>query len=222
MNFPRPLISSNIIKWVQPHIVTQLLIFQSLSHVPLFVTPWTAACQASLSSAISCSLLKFMSIALMMLSNHSYPSASVLPQSIQGWFSLGLTTLICFLCKGLSRVFSCTTIRKHQFFGTQPFLRSNSHIRTWLLEKPSDQIRSVSQSCPILCDPMNCNTPGLPVHHQLLEFTQTHVHRVSEAIQPSHPLSSSFPPAPNPSQHQSLFQWVNSLHEVAKVLEFQL
>ena len=86
----------------------------------------------------------------------------------------------------------------------------------------SDQIRSVTQSCPTLCNPMNCSTPGLPVHHQLLEFTQTHVHRVSDAIQPSHPLSSPSPPAPNPSQHQSLFQWVNSLHEVAKVLEFQL
>ena len=67
---------------------------------------------------------------------------------------------------------------------------------------------------------MNCSTPGLPVHHQLPEFTQTHVHRVCDAIQPSHPLSSPFTPAPNPSQHQSLFQWVNSSHEVAKVLEF--
>ena len=70
----------------------------------------------------------------------------------------------------------------------------------------SDQIRSVAQSCPTLCDPMNRSTPGLPVHHQLLEFTQTHVHRVSDAIQPSHPLSSPSPPAPNPSRHQSLFQ----------------
>ena len=70
----------------------------------------------------------------------------------------------------------------------------------------SDKIRSVSQSCPTLCDPMNCSTPGLPVHHQLPEFTQTPVHRVSDAIQPSHPLSSPSPPAPNPSQHQSLFQ----------------
>ena len=69
---------------------------------------------------------------------------------------------------------------------------------------------------------MNRRTPGLPVHHQLLEFTQTHAHRVSDAIQPSHPLSSPSPPAPNPSLHQSLFQWVNSSHEVAKVLEFQL
>ena len=69
---------------------------------------------------------------------------------------------------------------------------------------------SVAQSCPTLCDPMNRSTPGLPVHHQLPEFTQTCIHRVSDAIQPSHPLSSPFPPAPNPSQHQSLFQWVKS------------
>ena len=72
-----------------------------------------------------------------------------------------------------------------------------------------------------LCDPMNRSTLGLPVHHQLPEFTQTHVHRVRDAIQPSHLLSSPSPPAPTPSQHQSLFQWVNSSHEVAKVLEFQ-
>ena len=76
----------------------------------------------------------------------------------------------------------------------------------------SDQIRSVAQSCPTLCNVMNCSTPGLPVHHQLPEFTQTHVHRVSDAIQPSHPLSSPSPPAANPCQHQSLFQWVNSSH----------
>ena len=73
-------------------------------------------------------------------------------------------------------------------------------------EHVSDQIRSVAQSCPTLCDPMNRSTPGLPVHHKLPEFTQTHVHRVRDAIQPSHPLSSPSPPALNPSQHQSLFQ----------------
>ena len=84
------------------------------------------------------------------------------------------------------------------------------------------QFSSVPQSCPTLCDPMNCSTPGLSVHHQLPEFTQTHVHRVRDAIQPSHPLSSPFPPAPNPSQHQSLFQWVSSSHQVANVLEFQI
>ena len=70
----------------------------------------------------------------------------------------------------------------------------------------SVQFSSVAQSCPTLCNPMNRSTLGFPVHHQLLEFTQTHVHRVSDAIQPSHPLTSPSPPAPNPSQHQSLFQ----------------
>ena len=68
------------------------------------------------------------------------------------------------------------------------------------------QFSSVAQSCLTLCDPMNCSMPGLPVHHQLPEFTQTHIHRVSDAIQPSHPLSFPSPPAPNPSKHQSLFQ----------------
>ena len=86
----------------------------------------------------------------------------------------------------------------------------------------SVQFSSVAQSYLTLCDPMNHSTPGLPVHHQLLEFTQTHIHWVGDAIQPSHPLSSRSPPAPSSSQHQSLFQWVNSSHEVAKVLEFQL
>ena len=70
--------------------------------------------------------------------------------------------------------------------------------------------------------PHNHSTPGLPIHHELPEFTQTHVHRVGDAIQPSHPLSSPSSPAPSPSQHQSLFQWLSSSHEVAKVLEFQL
>ena len=87
-------------------------------------------------------------------------------------------------------------------------------IETWNFNKI--QFSSVVQSGPTLCDPMKCSTPGLPVHHQLPEFTQTHVHWVSDAIQPSHPLSTPSPPAPNPSQHQSLFQWVNSSHEVAK------
>ena len=84
------------------------------------------------------------------------------------------------------------------------------------------QFSLVAQSCPTLCDPMNRSTPGLPVHHHLLEFTHTHVHQVGDVIQPSHPLSSPSPPAHNPSQHQGLFQWVNSSHELAKVLEFQL
>ena len=97
-------------------------------------------------------------------------------------------------------------------------IMASSPITSWEIEgetletvseldmEQSDQIRSVAQSCPTLCDPMNCSMPGLPVHHQLPEFTETHVHRVSEAIQPSHPLSSPSPLAPNPSQHQSFFQ----------------
>ena len=82
------------------------------------------------------------------------------------------------------------------------------------------QFSSVTQSCPTLCDPMDCSMPGLPVHHQLLEPTQTH--RVGDAIQPSHPLSSPSPAAFNLSQHQGLFKRVSSSYQVAKVLGFQL
>ena len=145
-----------------------VVVVQSLSRVWLFVTPWTAAQQASLSYAISLSLLKLMSTELLMPSNHLifwphlhivlsmfpsirvfsnasalhirwpkyWSSASVLPMNIQGWFPLGLTGLISLLSKGLSRVFSSTTIWKHQFFGAQPSLWSNSHICTGLLKKP--------------------------------------------------------------------------------------
>ena len=83
-------------------------------------------------------------------------------------------------------------------------------------------LSSVTLSCLTLCDPMDCSTPGLPVHHQLPEFTQTHVHWVGDAIQPSHPLSSPSPPTFNLSQHQGLFKWVISSRHMAKVLEFQL
>ena len=98
---------------------------------------------------------------------------------------------------------------------------SNTSINQNNKNVSSVQLSSVTQSCPSLWDPMDHSMPGLPVHHQLPEFTQTHIHRGGDAIQPSHPLSSTSPPAPNPSQHQSLFQWINSVHEVAKVLEFQ-
>ena len=105
----------------------------------------------------------------------------------------------------------------------------NNRIGIWrgpshhTLHKPgSVQFSSVAQSCPTLWDPMNRSTPGLPVHYQLPESTQTHVHRVGDAIQPSRPLSSPAPPALNLSQHQGLFTWVSSSHQVAKVLEFQL
>ena len=82
------------------------------------------------------------------------------------------------------------------------------------------RVWNVVQFSSTLCDPMNRSMPGLPVYHQFPEFTQTHVHRISDAIQPSHPLSSPSPHAPSQSQHQGLFQWVDSSHEVTKVLEF--
>ena len=85
-----------------------------------------------------------------------------------------------------------------------------------------NQFSSVTQLCLTLCDPMDCSTPGFPVHHQLLELAQTHVHWVGDAIQPSHPLSSPSPPGFNLSQHQGLFQWVSPSHQVAKGLELQL
>ena len=91
-------------------------------------------------------------------------------------------------------------------------------ILTWY----SVQFSSVAESCLTLCHPMNCSTPGLPVHNQLPESTQTHVHWVRDAVQPSHPLSSPFPPVLSLSQHQGLFKWVSSSHQVAKVLDFQL
>ena len=84
------------------------------------------------------------------------------------------------------------------------------------------QFSSVIQLCPTLCNPMDCSMPGLLVHHQLPKLTQTHVHWAGDAIQPSHPLSSLFPPTFNLSQHHSLFKWVSSSNQVAKVLEFQL
>ena len=98
-------------------------------------------------------------------------------------------------------------------------------LKVYLLIKisfSSVQFSSVAQLCLTLWNPMNRSTPGLPVHHQLPEFAQIYAHWVGDATQPSHPLSSPSPPAPKPSQYQGLFQWVNSSHEVAKVLEFQL
>ena len=86
----------------------------------------------------------------------------------------------------------------------------------------NDQFSSVAQSCPTFCNPMDCSMPGLPVHDQLPELTQIHIHWVGDAIQPSHPLSSPFPPTFNLSQHQGLLKWVSSMHQVAKVLKSQL
>ena len=138
--------------------------------------------------------------------------------------------------RGWNHLRSCLAVQMSAHFATLSWLSEVGHLcmasagdldfltahTAQVSQASSVQFSSVAQSCPTLCDPMNCSTPGLPVHHQLPEFTQTHVHQVSDAIQPSHPLSSPSPPVSNPSQHQSLFQWVNSSHEVAKVLEFQL
>ena len=92
----------------------------------------------------------------------------------------------------------------------------------YLQVKQDLAVKFVAQSCLTLCDPRNHSTPGIPVHHQLQGFTQTHVHWVGDAIQPAHPLSSPSPPALNLSQHQGLFKWVRCLYQVAKILEFQL
>ena len=93
-----------------------------------------------------------------------------------------------------------------------------------IFRKPSNMsvhFSLVAQLCLALCNPIDCSTPGFPVHHQAPEFTQTHVHWISDDIQPSHPLSSPSPPTFNLSQHQGLFKWVSSSHQVATVLEFQ-
>ena len=104
--------------------------------------------------------------------------------------------------------------------GGEGSLRKNGYRWMYGWVPTSVQIGSVALSCPILRDPMNHSMPGLHVHHQLLGFTQTHVHWVSDAIQPTHPLLSSSPPALHHSQHQSLLKWVSSSHQVAKVLVF--
>ena len=145
-----------------------------------------------------------------------HPTPLLLPGKFHGWRSL-------VSYSPWDRKGSHTTEQLHWFKQILLLLRGeyvlifNIHIVVVII-----QFSSVAQSCPSLCDPMNRSTPGLPVHHQLPEFTQILVHWVSNAIQPSHPLLSASSPAPNPSQQQSLFQWVNSLHQVAKVLEFQL
>ena len=167
-----------------------------LSRVWLFATPWTAAHQAPLSMGFS---------------RQEYWSGVPLPSPAICNYT-GVKCLVAAVQRlgGGTEVYCCKIVlsyRKWQTYFMVDFKRFSS-------------VQSLS--CVQLCDPMNRSTPGLPVHHQLPEFTQTHIHRVGDAIQPSHPLSSPSPPAPNPSQHQNLFQWVNSSHKVAKVLEFQL
>ena len=186
---------------------------QSLSRVRLFVTPWITAHQASLSITNSRSSLKLMSTESVMPSSHP------------------------ILCRGIfSSVQSSRSVMSPMNHSTSglpvhhllpDFTQTHVHcvgdgIQPAHPLQRNIQFSSVAQLYSTLCNPMNHSTPSLPVHHQLPEFTQTHVHRVGDGIQPCHALSSPSPPALNLSQHQGLFQWVNSSHEVAKVLEFQL
>ena len=129
--------------------------------------------------------------------------------------------LILYLCATWEATKGRTVLSKWKGLGGQHLYwkKQNPLIDN---TKGSFQFSSVAQLCPTLCDPMNHSMPGLPVHHQLPEFTQTHVHGVGDAIQPPHPLSSPSPRALNLSQHQGLFKWVSSSHQMAKVLHFQL
>ena len=114
----------------------------------------------------------------------------------------GMTLLLAFLVDSAREyMHEYTRMYRYKYIHSYTCAQMNMLLHIF----SSVQFSSVAQSCLTLCDPMNHSTPGLPVHRQLLEFTQTHVHRVSDAIQPTHPLSSPSPPAPNPSQHQSLF-----------------
>ena len=140
---------------------------------------------------------------------------------------------LCFCSWLLSSGFSSKTVKSYL---AQPGTSEFRPIALWFLAHHSPQalyqfhsvpwkdtqFSSVTQSCLTLCDTVGCSMPGFPVHHELPELTHTHVHWVSDTIQPSHPLASPSPPVFNLSHHQGLFQWVSSSHHVAKVLEFQL
>ena len=169
-------------------------------------------------------------------------------RSSKCWQSIGQyakITLVKFTIEFIKKKFWSTRTLSGSWWRIQAFHNSNSHLKVQILSVVflkvtsfltsfprkclpttiawlSVQFSSVAQSCPTLCDLMNRSTPGLPVHHHLPEFTHTHVHWISDATQPSHPLSSPSPPDLNLSQHQGLFQWVSSSHQVAKGLEFQL
>ena len=137
----------------------------------------------------------------------SVMSVSLLPHGLQS------ARLLCPWCfPGKNTGMSCHFLLQG-IFPTQGLNPGFLHC--------SQSVSSVAQSCPTLCDSIDCSMPGLPVHHQLPEFTQTLIHWVSVAIQPPHPLLSPSLPAPNLSQHQGLFKWVSSSYQVAKVLEFQ-
>ena len=191
------------------------------SHVWLFVILWSVACQASLSMEFSKQEY---------WSGLPHPSPGDLPDPgmestsrmsptmADGFF----TTNAMWEVQDSGPPLFNYSILNNLHMPVPKSQLSSEEMQTLLENISSVQFSSVTQSCPTLCNPMNHSTPGLTVHHQLPEPTQTHVHWVSDAIQPSHPLSSSSAPALNLSQHQSFFKWVISSHQVAKILEFQL
>ena len=176
--------------------------WSSLSHVWFFATLWTAACKPGFSvhGILQARMLEWVAMS-----------------SSRGSSQLRDRTLV-----------SCIILQWHK--GSSPlsppgkplFKKKNCIGVKHAVIYRQGQFSSLAQSCATLCDPMNRRMPGLSVHHELPESTQTHVHWVGDAIQPSYPMSSPSPPALNLSQHQGLFQWVSSSHQVAKVLEFQL
>ena len=157
---------------------------------------------------------------------NSVVSDSLQPRGLySSWNSPGQNTGVgsCSFSRGSSQPRDQTQVSHIAQFFTSWATKETQSISFWPIWGSNPlQFSSVTQSSPTLWDPINRSTPGLPVHPQFPEFTQTHVHWVGDAIQLSYTLLTPSPPAPNPSQHQSLFQWVNSSHQVAKVLEFQL
>ena len=139
-----------------------------------------------------------------------------------------LARLLEWVAIAFSECLGYSASKEHYLFTNCKYIleaKQYGNSKSIKMKFSSIQFSSVQFSRSAVSDslrPHESQQPGLPVHHHLPEFTQTHVHQVGDAIQPSHLLLSLFPPAPNPSQHQSLFQWVDSSHEMAKVLEFQL
>ena len=178
---------------------------QSLSCVRLFATPWTQYTRPPCPSPTP----------------RAYPNSCPL----SWWYHPTISSSVVPFSSCFESFPPSGSFQKSQFFssgGQSIGVSASASILPMTIQFSSVQFSSVSQSCLTLCDSMNHSTPGLPVHHQLLESIQTHVHQVGDPIQPSHPLLSPSPPAFNLSQHQGLFKWVSSSHQVAKILTFQL
>ena len=219
-----------------------ILLLIYYSHVRLFVTPWTVAHQAPLSIGFSrqeywrglpCpppgglpdSGIEHISLASPALQAGSLPLSHLGSQYIYilSYLITDLYNLKCFMPMNISPQHSYKLFPQRDFlFLVLLLVYTLSYcLRTLRFHFYVPQFSSVTQSCSTLCNPMNHSTPGLPVHHQLSEFTQTHVHRVGDAIQPFHPLSSPSPPALNLSQHQNEHQLIISHHQNEHQLIFK-